>query len=345
MDSILNYTLEDLEKVMLEMNEKKFKALQIFKWIYQKKVFDFDKMSDIKKSFIEELKSRFIINPLEEISRQVSSDGTVKFLFKLDDHEVIETVLMRFDYGNSICVTTQVGCNMGCKFCASGLLKRVRNLKTSEIVGQLLKASEYLLPENGRVDNIVVMGIGEPFDNYDNMIKFCKIANNSNGLAIGARHITVSTCGMIEGIKKFANEKEQFNLAISLHAPNDKIRSDIMPINKAYNLQTLFNALKYYSDHSNRRITYEYIMLNDVNDSKEDALELARLVKGKNAYINLIGYNQVDENGYTGSSNKKILNFYDVLMKNNVKATIRNKVGDDIDAACGQLRAKHKGIL
>ncbi len=345
MQTILDLTQEQLENVIVELNEKKFKAGQIFNWLYQKRVSSFEEMTDLKKSFIETLNSKYIINPLKEVSRQVSQDGTVKFLFELQDSSVIETVLMRFDYGNTVCVTTQVGCNMGCTFCASGLLKKTRDLTSGEIVAQIMKSLEYLNEFNERVDNIVVMGIGEPFDNYDNVLNFCKIVNHPKGLAIGARHITISTCGLVDGIRRFADENTQFNLAISLHAPNNIKRSAIMPINKAYNLKQLFEALKYYSEKSNRKITFEYIMLENINDTKEDALELANLVKGLNAYINLISYNSVDEHGYQGSSHKTMLQFYDILMKNKVKATIRNKVGDDIDAACGQLRAKHKGIL
>ena len=345
MKSLYDFTYEQLEDLMLSINEKKFKADQLYRWLYQSKVNCFDDMTNIKKDLIEFLNNNYSINLLKIRETQIASDGTIKFLFELKDKNLVETVLMRFEYGNSICVTTQLGCNMGCRFCASGLLKRVRNLTSGEIVGQLITALNYLNTHEGpnqRIDNIVVMGIGEPFDNYDNVLDFCKIVNHPKGLAIGARHITISTCGVVPKIKQFADEQKQFNLAISLHAPNDKLRSELMPINNAYNLKQLLESLKYYSNKSNRKITFEYIMIKDKNDTKECAIELSKLVKGLNSYINLINYNSVDENGYQGSSHKTMLQFYDVLMKNNVKATIRNKVGDDIDAACGQLRAKHE---
>ena len=345
MKSLYDFTYEQLEDLMLSINEKKFKADQLYRWLYQSKVNCFDDMTNIKKDLIEFLNNNYSINLLKIRETQIACDGKIKFLFELKDKNLVETVLMRFEYGNSICVTTQLGCNMGCRFCASGLLKRVRNLTSGEIVGQLITSLNYLNTHEGpnqRIDNIVVMGIGEPFDNYDNVLDFCKIVNHPKGLAIGARHITISTCGVVPKIKQFADEQKQFNLAISLHAPNDKLRSELMPINNAYNLKQLLESLKYYSNKSNRKITFEYIMIKDKNDTKECAIELSKLVKGLNSYINLINYNSVDENGYQGSSHKTMLQFYDVLMKNNVKATIRNKVGDDIDAACGQLRAKHE---
>ena len=343
MKNIYDLTYNQLENLMLSINEKKFKANQIYKWLYKKRVKDFSEMTDIKKSVIDFLNINYYIPDFKVVDKQVSSDGTIKFLFELYDSKLIETVLMKFDYGNSICVTTQVGCNMGCKFCASGLLKKQRDLTSGEIVAQLMKCLEHI--DGQRIDNIVVMGIGEPFDNYDNVLNFCHIINNNFGLAIGARHITISTCGIAPMIKKFAAEKTQYNLAISLHAPNDEIRNQLMPINKAYNLDNLFDALEYYCSICNRKITFEYIMLDGINDTDKCALELSKLSKRIHCYINLIGYNSVDEHGFLGSNHKRILKFYDILKKNKVNVTIRNKVGDDIDAACGQLRAKKEGII
>ena len=249
---------------------------------------------------------------------------------------------MHFHFGKSLCITSQVGCNMGCTFCASGLLKKQRNLTAGEMVDEVLYVQKELDSRGERVDNIVIMGTGEPFDNYDNVINFCAIVNSDHGLAIGARHITISTCGIVPRIDDFAAGHYQYNLAISLHAPNDELRSRLMPVNRACPLAELMAALKRYSVDNHRRLTFEYILLDGVNDSDETAIELADLVRGMNAYVNLIPYNQVDENGYLSVNEKKALHFYDVLMKHGVKATLRSRHGDDIDAACGQLRAKHE---
>ena len=260
----------------------------------------------------------------------------------MKDNDKVETVLMRYNYGNVICVSSQVGCNMGCSFCASGLLKRKRNLTVEEMVGQVLVMNDLLALEgnNQRVTHVVVMGTGEPFDNYDNVMDFVRIINHPKALAIGARHITVSTCGLPDKIIKYANEGLQINLAISLHAPNNEIRSRIMPINRAYPLEKLIPAVKEYEKTAGRRVTFEYILLKDVNDKMEHADELARLIKGTLAYVNLIPYNPVNENGYQRSNN--VHAFLDRLTKNGVTATIRKEFGTDIDAACGQLRAKHQ---
>ena len=248
---------------------------------------------------------------------------------------------MHFHFGESICVSTQVGCNMACSFCASGLLKKKRDLSAGEIVGQVLYVQKILDETEKRIGNVVIMGTGEPFDNYDNVLNFANIINSDHGLAIGARHITISTCGIVPKIKEFSKGKYQYNLAISLHAPNDELRSKLMPINKAYPLDELMEALREYSIDNNRRLTFEYILLHGINDLDEYAVELAKLIKGYNAYVNLIPYNEVDESGYVSSNEKSALHFYDLLMKNGVKATLRSKHGEDIDAACGQLRVKY----
>lgn len=339
---LLDYTLDALQDWCIENGEKPYRAKQIFKWVYQKRANSFFEMSDISKSSQEKLDNAFELHTLEKHLKQVSADKTQKFLFKTKDGHFIETVLMFQDYGLSICVTSQIGCNMGCKFCASGLLKKKRNLEVSEIVDQILQVQK---ENEERISNIVVMGIGEPFDNYDNVMDFVDIVNNDLGLGIGARRITISTCGIVPMIKRFADEQSQVNLAISLHAPTDKLRSEIMPINQAYPIDELIDSLKYYLSKNNRRLTFEYILLKDINDSKEHALQLVKLIKGMNAYVNLIPYNPVNEHGYQPSNLKTSLSFYDTLMKNHIQCTLRKEQGQDIDAACGQLRSKHEGRI
>lgn len=342
MQTIYDLTFKQMQEMLEAHGQKAYRAKQIFSWLYRKRVSSFDEMSDLPKSFIEQLKQEYSIEPLKEIQRQVSHDGTIKFLAELQDGSSVELVLMHFQYGDSLCVTSQVGCNMGCSFCASGLLKKQRDLTAGEIVGEVMFVQKQLDKEGRRVDNIVVMGTGEPFDNYTNVMNFCSIVNSDLGLAIGSRHITISTCGIVPKIREFAQGHYQYNLAISLHAPTNELRRKLMPIAKAYPLDELMQALREYSEDNHRRLTFEYILLHGVNDSDEMAITLANLVRGMNAYINLIPYNQVDENGYIGVDDKKALHFYDILMKHGVKATLRQKHGDDIDAACGQLRAKHE---
>lgn len=340
--AILDLELEQLEDFCLAHNEKKYRAKQIFKWIYSKRVNSFFEMSDISKTSQQWLDEHFIINLLKLELVQTSKDGTRKFLFKTLDNHFIETVLMCHDYGYSICVTTQLGCNMGCRFCASGLLKKKRNLSAGEIVDQVLSVAKILDQENARVSNIVVMGIGEPLDNFDNLKAFLKIVNHDLGLGIGARHITVSTCGLAPMIKKFVDEFNQINLAISLHAPSDELRAKIMPINRLYSIDDLFDALRYYALKSNRRLTFEYILIKNLNDTVACAKQLADLIKGLNAYVNLIPYNPVMENEFETSELTSQMRFFDTLMKLGIQATLRKEHGSDIDAACGQLRAKHE---
>lgn len=344
MKSIYDLTYDKLQNIFVENSMKKYRADQCFQWLYRKLVSNFDDMSDLGKSTIEWLKKDYYIDTLKLVDKQVAQDKTTKYLFELSDGALIETVLMHYSFGKSVCVTSQVGCNMGCSFCASGLLKKQRDLTSGEMVAQVLYVSKELSKEDERVRNVVIMGTGEPFDNYDNVMDFCKIINHDKGLAIGARKITISTCGLVNRIYDFSNEQVQYNLAISLHASNDELRSKLMPINKAYPLDELFKALRYYSGKNNRRLTFEYILLKGVNDSYENAVEISKLLKGMNAFVNLIPYNEVDEHGFKTTDDKTALKFYDWLMKNNVKATLRTKHGDDIDAACGQLRAKHEGV-
>lgn len=342
MRTIYDFDLKQLEEMLAVYGQKPYRARQMYSWLYRKRVLSFDEMTDLPSSLIAQLKEQYVIMPVKEISRQISHDGTMKFLFELQDGSSVEAVLMHFDYGDSLCVSSEIGCNMGCTFCASGLLKKQRNMTSGEMTGEVMYVQKLLDEEGRRVDNIVVMGTGEPFDNYDNVMTFCRTVNSDLGLAIGARHITISTCGIVPKINQFASEHHQYNLAVSLHAPNDALRRKLMPIDKAYPLDELMNALKAYSVDNHRRLTFEYILLHGVNDRDEDAVELAHLIHGMNAYINLIPYNEVDENGYQSTDEKTALHFYDVLMKHGVKATLRTRHGEDIDAACGQLRARHE---
>ena len=345
MINLYGLEIKKLESLMLEEGQTKYRATQLYTWLYEKKAKSFDEMTDISLRFREVLKEKYCFEIPSIFVKQQSKDGTIKCLLELKDGSKIETVLMRYNYGNVICVTSQVGCNMGCSFCASGLLKKQRDLLPEEMVGQVLVMNNLLQEEgnNQRVTHVVVMGTGEPFDNYDNVIDFVRIINHQKALAIGARHITVSTCGIPDKIIKYANEGLQINLAISLHAPNNEIRSKIMKINKAYPLEVLIPAVAEYNRIADRRVTYEYILLKGINDSMENADELARLIKPTFAYVNLIPYNEVDEHGYRRSDNVKA--FLDRLIKNNVTATIRKEFGSDIDAACGQLRVKQEGKL
>ena len=342
MINLYNYSLEKLEELMLSLQEKKYRATQLFKRIYEKRVTSFDEMSDVSKSFREVLNRDFCLVKPKIHKEQRSKDGTIKLLLELEDGDKVETVLMRYNYGNAVCVSSEVGCNMGCAFCASGLLKKKRELLVSEMIGQVLVIDDILKAEgnNERVTHVVVMGTGEPFDNYENVMDFIRILNHPHGLAIGARHITVSTCGIVPKIYDYAKEGLQINLAISLHAPSDEIRKKIMPISFKYPMSELMEAVKYYEKNAGRRVTFEYILLNGINDSKEDAKKLAKLIKGTLAYVNLIPYNSVDENKYKRSEDKSVRDFMDTLIKCGVNATIRREFGSDIDAACGQLRAK-----
>lgn len=335
-NNVYNLTLKDWEEYFINKNEKKFKGQQVFDWLYRKRVSSFDNMTNIKKEIIDILKNDFDIKTVSitKVERDVDVN---KYLFKLKDDEKVEAVLMNHIYGNSLCISTQVGCNMGCKFCESGRLKKVRNLETHEMIEQILLVEE----ECGkRISHIVVMGIGEPFDNYDNLVKFIEIINNPKGLELGSRHITVSTCGVVPKIKEFMKLPYQVNLAISLHAPNNEIRNSIMPINKAYPIEVLMATLNEYIKETNRRVTFEYILLDGINDSDKCAKELADLVKGMNCYINLIPYNETNNISYKRTKSLNISRFYDILKKNRINVTIRREYGSNISAACGQLRSK-----
>jgi 23S rRNA (adenine2503-C2)-methyltransferase len=319
-ESIYGLTREQLVDWFLAHGEKKFRATQVWEWLYTKRVASFSEMSNISKSLMTLLEENFSLNPLKQVIVQEAQDGTVKYLFELPDKNMIETVLMRQEYGLSVCVTTQVGCNIGCTFCASGLLKKQRDLTAGEIVAQIMWVQHYF-DERGldeRVSHVVVMGIGEPFDNYVNVMNFLRTINDDKGLAIGARHITVSTSGLVPKIREFADSGLQVNLAISLHAPNNEVRTLIMRINRSFPIEKLMAAIDEYIEKTNRRVTFEYIMLSQVNDRPEHAQQLADLLRNKKklSYVNLIPYNPVSEHDqYSRSSKEAVLKFYDVLKK------------------------------
>ena len=340
--SIYSIRLDQLEEYIVSIGEKKFRAKQIFDWLYKKGVTNFSDMKNVPKSLQEKLAEEFEITTLKTIIKQESADGTMKFLFELQDKYTIESVLMKNKYGNSLCVTTQVGCRIGCTFCASTLGGLKRNLEAGEIVSQVLKVQQELDKKGERISSIVIMGIGEPFENYDEMMDFIRIVNSDESFNIGARHITVSTSGIVPKIYDFANEKVQINFAVSLHAPTNELRSKIMPVNRAYNIDKLMEALKYYQQTTNRRITFEYGLMGQVNDQKEHAEKLSEIIKDLNCHVNLIPINYVPERNYVRTSKSDIFAFEKVLKKNKVNVTIRRTQGDDIDAACGQLRAKER---
>lgn len=343
-ESVYGLTFEQLENWLVERGQKKFRASQVWNWLYTKRVKAFHEMANVNKECLELLDEHFTIQTLEQQIKQQSEDGTIKFLFRLQDGHMIETVLMRFSYGLSVCVTTQVGCNIGCSFCASGILKKNRDLSSGEIVEQIMNVQHHLdeAGKKERVSHVVVMGIGEPFDNFDNLMAFLRVINDQKGLSIGARHITVSTSGLANKIYDFADAGLQVNLAVSLHAPNDELRTRIMKINRAFPLEKLMKAIDYYLKETNRRITFEYILLRDVNDHKKEAEQLAKWLGHIRhlSYVNLIPYNPVDDYSYQRSEPESIKAFYETLKKNRINCGVRLEHGTDIDAACGQLRSK-----
>lgn len=336
--NIFDLTREELEEYFLGIGEKKFKALQVYEWLYEKREYNIDNFSNIKKEIRDRLKSDFTTDFIT-IEKKEEDELTKKYLFRLIDDNFIEAVVMYHDYGNSICVSSEVGCNMACRFCESGRQKKIRNLEAYEIVEQILKVEEDL---KIRISSVVIMGIGEPLDNYDNIIRFIKIINDAKGIKIGARHITLSTCGLVPKIYELSNLPIQINLAISLHASNNELRNTLMPVNKVYNLDILIKAIKDYLQVTSRRVTIEYVMLNNVNDSETCALELRDLFKGMNIYINLIPYNETNHLEFKRSNKKSILAFYDTLKKEGINCTIRREFGSNIAAACGQLRGSMK---
>lgn len=338
MKNIKDYNLDELKQEFIKLGEKPYRAEQVFKWLYTTNVTTFDEMSNLSLELREKLKNEFSICVYNIIKKQESSDGTKKYLFDILDTNAIETVLMSYHHGYTICVSSQVGCKMGCKFCASTGIQFVRNLTAGEIVEQILAVQR---DENIKISNVVFMGIGEPFDNYDNVLNAIKIINNQQGLNIGARHISISTSGLVPKIYDFANEELQCTLSISLHATTNEKRSAMMPINNKYNIEELMKACKYYISKTNKRISFEYALAKDNNESIEDAKRLVKLLKGMLCHVNLIPINPIDNGKYTKSTNENIMKFRDYLNDNGIVATIRRELGSDIDAACGQLRRKN----
>lgn len=334
--NIYDLTLEKLENYFIDSGDKKYRASQVFYWLYEKRVISFEEMTNLSKETIQKLKKDFSIERPIIVKEEHDKDVS-KFLFKLSDNEHIESVLMYHDYGLSLCISSQVGCNMACAFCESGRRKKIRNLKPSEMLLQIIEIEKII---NKRISHVVIMGIGEPFDNYDNLVTFLDNANNHKGLCIGSRHITVSTCGIVPKIYEFSNLPYQVNLAISLHAANDELRSKLMPVNKVYPLKEIMMAIKDYLKKTGRRVTFEYILLKDINDTKEDAKSLAKLVKGMNAYINLIPFNENSNSKFKRPKNDEIMKFYDIIKKEGINVTVRKEFGSKISAACGQLRSK-----
>ena len=337
-DDIKSLYIEEIEGMLKEMGEPKFRAKQIFSWLHAKKAKTFDEMTNLSKPLREKLGEKFKISNVKILEKLVSSDGTTKYLFSLDDGNVIESVLMRYSYGNAVCVSTQVGCRMGCGFCASTLNGLERNLEAGEILSQIYEISRDI---DERISSVVLMGSGEPLDNYDNVIRFIRLLNSRDGADIGQRHITLSTCGLAEKIDKLRGENLQITLAISLHAPNDEIRGKTMPVSRKYDMETLFSACRRYSEETKRRITFEYALIRGVNDSAACAKELASKLKGMLCHVNLIPVNDVKEREYVHSSEEQIKSFASILMGRGIETTIRRKLGSDINAACGQLRRSY----
>lgn len=340
-ENLLSLTFMELENLVVELGEKKYRAEQIFSSLQMGKTLN--EMTNIPKSLVEKLKEKYDDEVLEIIKEQISHDGTRKYLYKLQDGNIIEGVLMGYKFGYTICVSTQVGCRMGCKFCASGLDGLVRNLTAGEIMGQIVKVNQMLGGDikNRKVTNIVLMGSGEPLDNFDNVAKFLEIANDKHGLNFSDRNISLSTCGLVKNIYKLADLGRQINLCISLHAPNDDIRHRIMPVSQSCTMDELLKACEYYAKKTNRRILFEYIMIKNVNSSRENALELAKKLAGHNYIVNLINLNEVKENDFKSCSQETIDNFARVLKDYKINVTTRRSLGKDIDGACGQLRRKY----
>ena len=338
MKNIKDYNLEELKEELVALGEKKYRAEQIFKWIYVDKVKEFDEMTNLSVELREKLKENYTMCNYKILRKQESSDGTKKYLFDVLDGNAIETVLMEYHHGKTVCVSSQIGCKMGCKFCASTGIQFVRSLSSGEIVEQILAVEQDI---GDKISNIVFMGIGEPFDNYDNVMKAIRIINNQKGLNIGARHISVSTSGLVPRIYDFANEDIQCTLSISLHATNNEKRSSMMPVNQRYPIEELMKACKDYIAKTNKRISFEYALAKDNNDNLEDAKELVKLLKGMLCHVNLIPINKIENGKYTKSTNENIIKFRDYLNDNGIVATIRRELGSDIDAACGQLRRKN----
>ncbi len=335
---IKSLTLDELKAAFAEMNQPKYRAGQVYKWLHEA-VESFDEMSNLPKQLRSELEDKYYINVPLAVRKQVSKlDGTIKYLWKLRDDTYIESVVMSYHHGNTICISSQVGCRMGCAFCASTLNGKVRDLAPSEMLDQVMFGQK---DSGKKISNIVLMGTGEPLDNYDNVMKFLELVNSSDGMNIGMRHISLSTCGLADRIDRMADRDLQLTLSVSLHAPDDEIRSTIMPVNRAFNVQRLMGSCRSYFEKTGRRISFEYAMIRDVNDTIECAAKLVALLKGMPAHVNLIPLNNVDESPLKPSSPETVKAFQQYLESKGVTATVRRSLGGDIDAACGQLRRRH----
>lgn len=336
---IKSMNIEELEQFLRELGEPKFRAKQVFDWLHAKQVDSFEEMTNLSKSLREKLKEQAAINGVQMVRRLVSQiDGTRKYLFALADGAIIESVLMKYEHGNTVCISTQVGCRMGCKFCASTLDGVERGLTAGEMLSQI-----YAIQKDcgERIHGTVLMGSGEPLDNFDNVVKFLRLINDPKGQNMGQRHITLSTCGLVEKIYDLAEEDLQITLAVSLHAPNDDIRTQTMPIAKVYSMERLLQACRDYADKTKRRITFEYALIHGVNDGDEDAWELGKKLRDMLCHVNLIPVNDVKERNYIKSSSERVKRFASILNENGIETTVRRKLGSDIDAACGQLRRSH----
>ncbi|HAB59258.1 MAG TPA: 23S rRNA (adenine(2503)-C(2))-methyltransferase RlmN [Lachnospiraceae bacterium] len=330
---------EQVKVMMEELGEKAFRAKQIYEWMHTKLVDSFDEMTNLSKALRDKLSENFELTSLNVVDKRESAkDGTCKFLFELSDNRVIESVLMKYKHGNSVCISSQVGCRMGCRFCASTLGGLERNLTPAEMLDQIYKIQKM---SGERVSNVVLMGTGEPLDNYDNVLQFIQLLTDENGLNISQRNITVSTCGLVNRIRDLANEELQITLAISLHAPNDKIRKEIMPIANKYTINEIIDAVTFYYNKTGRRISFEYSLVEGVNDSEENAKELIHVVRGLNCHVNLIPVNPIKERDFKQTQMQFVQNFKNILEKNRINVTIRREMGSDIDAACGQLRKSY----
>ena len=333
--NLLDLDIGDLQKFLVDIGQEKFRAKQIFQWLH-KGIKDIDEMTNLSKALRQELKDSAYIGKLSVLHKLVSKiDGTAKYLFQLSDGNIIESVLMEYKHGNTVCISSQVGCKMGCKFCASTGIGFMRNLSPGEMLDQVLSIQT---DSDKRVGNIVIMGIGEPLDNYDNVVKFLRLVNDTEGLNIGYRHISVSTCGLVEEMLRLSKENMPITLSISLHASNDETREKIMPINRKYSIDKIIEACKIYTEVTRRRITFEYALISGVNDSKQDAHELGTRIKGLLCHVNLIPVNPIEDTDFKKSSRQQIEQFQSMLARHGVEATIRRELGTDINAACGQLR-------
>ena len=338
MKDIKSLNLEQLTEELLGIGEKKFRAKQVYSWIHEKLVDSFDEMTNLSKDLREKLKANYTLNSMDAVAVQTSKlDGTQKYLFRLYDGHVVESVLMKYHHGNSVCISSQVGCLMGCRFCASTIGGKVRDLAASEMLGQIYKIQKL---SGERVHNVVVMGTGEPLDNYENLVQFIKILTDENGLNISQRNLTVSTCGIVPGIRQLAEEKFQITLALSLHATTQEKRKALMPIANKYDLKEVLDACRYYYEQTGRRITFEYSLVGGVNDTRQDAEELTRLIGKFPCHVNLIPVNPIKERDFVQPNKQECQAFRNKLEKNGINVTIRREMGRDIDGACGQLRRR-----